>query len=120
MCHFFFLTFSHPLFSFIFDRLRLNEDLLRSHDEEQKAVRLDMTDDNDGYRGSRYGGGGSRDRDRGRDSRGNRGRGSDRSNKWGDGGGRRRGGDKRDSRRNTRNAAYRAVPSFPVRCGMCV
>ncbi|CAN0007223.1 unnamed protein product [Pylaiella littoralis] len=108
-------------------RLRINDELLESHEDEMRAAKRDAERNNydgRGSGGSKYGGGGGGGGSRGgsRDRRGSSDRGSyqgRRDDRGGDGGGRYGdSGNRRDARKNMRNAAYRAVPSFPylVRC----
>ncbi|CAM9954580.1 unnamed protein product, partial [Scytosiphon promiscuus] len=100
-------------------RLRINDELLESHEAELNDAKRD-SERNDYDRGSgrsKYGGGGAGGnrgyRGGGGDRRGGKYRGRQES-----GGGYGGGGDRRDARKSMRNAAYRAVPSFPylVRC----
>ena len=86
----------------VFERLRINEGLLLSHDNELRA----MTPD-DGFGAGGYGSRGGGKNDHYRSSKGGRerrGRGGERSD---DG--------RRAARRSMRAAAHRGVPSFPVR-----
>lgn len=90
-----------------YGRLRINDDLVRAHDNELRSLQGDSRPEFEGSRG-RYGGGG------GGGGRGRDGDGSYRGKSKGGAGGGRGGADRRDARKNMRNAAHRAVPGFPV------
>lgn len=92
-----------------YGRLRINDDLLRAHDNELRSSQGDSRPEFEGSRGRYGGGGGGGGGGRGRD-----GDGSYRGKSKGGASGGRGGSDRRDARKNMRNAAHRAVPGFPV------